>query len=298
MGRSCPKNSNINETFQQAPWKAKIEGWVWLVVADISGSERLFLRSGNDVPVNLYRWMLLSVLIRKGKVPRHTFHRPRSQSWLRGSRSQLAAPSGTEFPRPALLSSLREAGMQLNWPSVSSAAQMGRPGPTNWLIRTATAIRSQRQGWGRGSLLPQGLGQGQWRPYEASGALQDGAPVCSLGPPLTHGPKAGESGGPPGEGLSLPLTSLSTGLPGPHWPLAESLPQWSLTDSYQWAGIAVVLTNSWAGQLTLVNSWLLLSGAYWGADQWLRKTCCLVTRSSVMRQSEGHLLRAAPILLC
>ena len=97
MGRSCPKNSNINETFQQAPWKAKIEGWVWLVVADVSGSERLFLRSGNDVPVNLYRWMLLSVLIRKGKVPRHTFHRPRSQSWLRGSRSQLAAPSGTGF---------------------------------------------------------------------------------------------------------------------------------------------------------------------------------------------------------
>ena len=131
MGRSCPKNSNINETFQQAPWKAKIEGWVWLVVADVSGSERLFLRSGNDVPVNLYRWMLLSVLIRKGKVPRHTFHRPRSQSWLRGSRSQLAAPSGTEFPRPAPLSSLREAGMQLNWPSVSSAAQMGRPRPTN-----------------------------------------------------------------------------------------------------------------------------------------------------------------------
>ena len=97
MGRSCPKNSNINETFQQAPLKAKIEGWVWLVVADFSGSERLFLRSGNDVPVSLYRWMLLSVLTRKGKVPRHTFHRPRSQSWLRGSRSQLAAPSGPGF---------------------------------------------------------------------------------------------------------------------------------------------------------------------------------------------------------
>ena len=48
-------------------------------------------------------------------------------------RKQISVGSSfrSRFPRPALLSSLREPGTQLNWPSVSSAAQMGRPGPTN-----------------------------------------------------------------------------------------------------------------------------------------------------------------------
>ena len=33
-------------------------------------------------------------MTRKGKVPGYNFHPPRSQSWLRGGKAQLAAPSG------------------------------------------------------------------------------------------------------------------------------------------------------------------------------------------------------------
>ena len=62
--------------------------------------------------------MVFSVLTRKGKIPKHNFHPPRSQSWLRGGRSQLAAPSGpgshtlpipegTRHPTQLVLSLLR-----------------------------------------------------------------------------------------------------------------------------------------------------------------------------------------------
>ena len=53
---------------------------------------------GNDFPVYLYQMNVIclllteqcySVLTRKGKVPRHNFHPPRSQSWLRGGKAQL-----------------------------------------------------------------------------------------------------------------------------------------------------------------------------------------------------------------
>ena len=53
--------------------------------------------------------MLFSVLTRKGKVPRLNFYPVRSRSWLRGSRSQLAAPSG---PGPQPLTSCHCRGNQ------------------------------------------------------------------------------------------------------------------------------------------------------------------------------------------
>ena len=75
----------------------------------------------------------------------------------------------------------------------------------------AIAIQLQRQGWGEvhcssrpGPQLMEGLSEG-------SAALQDLVPVCSLSPPA-HLLAQGwvKTGGPPGEGLNLPLTSLST----------------------------------------------------------------------------------------
>ena len=48
MGGPCPKNPKVTESFQQIPLKAKAEGLVWLVVADFSMSESLFLRSGHS----------------------------------------------------------------------------------------------------------------------------------------------------------------------------------------------------------------------------------------------------------
>ena len=47
MGGLCPKNPKVTQSFQQAPLKAKGEGWVWLVVADFLVSDPLSLRSGH-----------------------------------------------------------------------------------------------------------------------------------------------------------------------------------------------------------------------------------------------------------
>ena len=66
-----------------------------MVAVDFSVSDPLFLRLGNDVPVNLYQMnVLFFVLTRKGKVPRDNFHSPKSQSWLIRGRYKLVAPSG------------------------------------------------------------------------------------------------------------------------------------------------------------------------------------------------------------
>ena len=47
MSGSCPKNFKVTESFQQVPIKEKDEGWTWLVVAEFSVSDPLFLRSGH-----------------------------------------------------------------------------------------------------------------------------------------------------------------------------------------------------------------------------------------------------------
>ena len=48
--------------------------------------------SGNNAPVNLHQTSAIHGY-EEGNVTRHNFHSPRSQSWLRGGRDQLAAPS-------------------------------------------------------------------------------------------------------------------------------------------------------------------------------------------------------------
>ena len=52
-----------------------------------------------DVPVNLYQTNVILCPERKGKIPRHSFQPPRSQSWLTGGRSHLVFPSG-QVPTP------------------------------------------------------------------------------------------------------------------------------------------------------------------------------------------------------
>ena len=56
-----------------------------------------------------------------------------------------------------------DPGVQLIWPLGSSGHQMrGYMSHSLWPKQIATTIRWQRQGWGRESLLPQGVGQDQW----------------------------------------------------------------------------------------------------------------------------------------
>ena len=90
--------------------------------------------------------VLLSVLTRKGKVPRHSFPPPRSRSWLRGGSSQLAAPS---WPGPQTLPSHHRWGSLV--PSPTNWSSGGPYGGTRsrWLHPMQTAaIRPQRRGTG------------------------------------------------------------------------------------------------------------------------------------------------------
>ena len=129
--------------------------------------------------------MLFSVLIRKGKVPRHNFYPPRSPFWLRGGSSQLTPSSGlVPRPCPAVIAEggrhPTQLALRLLRPPKGGETRSHRLQPR----QTATAIRSQRQEWGRGSLLLQGLALPVCDLGEGSRALQDIAPMCSLGPPV------------------------------------------------------------------------------------------------------------------
>ena len=104
---------------------------MWPAVAGFSGAERSLLRPGSDLPVDLYQTNVALRPDRKGQGPKA--HLSPSKLPVLIERKQISVGSSfrARFPQPAQLSSLREPGTQLNWPSVSSAAQMGRPGPTN-----------------------------------------------------------------------------------------------------------------------------------------------------------------------
>ena len=189
--------------------------------------------------------MLFSVLIRKGKVPRHNFNLPRSQSWLRGGISQLAAPSG---PGSHVLPSWHPWGSLTSnpaGPQSPQVAQMGRPDPPDCAQADTTARGSQRQGWGRGALL---LRAGA----RASGGPLWGLPVLipSLFPRppsslLAWGWVGWRASRRRRPGSASYLTSIWW--PPHHRPLTQSLLQCSLADCYQWAGPIAALTRSWEG---------------------------------------------------
>ena len=86
--------------------------------------------SGNDGPVNLYQTNVISVLTKKGQVPRQLTP---SKVPVRAKRRQNSAGSSlrAKSPDPGLLSSLREPGAQPSWPSGSSGLQTGRARPTD-----------------------------------------------------------------------------------------------------------------------------------------------------------------------
>ena len=123
--------------------------------------------------------MLLSILTRKCKVPRHGFHPLRSRSRQGGGRSQLAAPQGHFHPAVIAEGARRPRG---SWPAGSS----GRPHRGGRSLRPhysqmAAVIRLPRWGWRRGSLSLQDLElaseqpwRGLWSPTGSS--LFPGAP--------------------------------------------------------------------------------------------------------------------------
>ena len=176
----------------QTPWKLspktfsrKAEGGAGELLQNSQGSDPLFLKwgqsSGNDVPVNLHQMNV--ILCSDNKGPKSWLSFSEVQSWLREGRAQLVAPSG---PGPQTLSSCHGQGSQVprtNCPPGSSGCPNGR-GQVHRLhpMQTATAMRSQRQRWGRGSPLSEGLGPASRWPCEGSRALQDGTPGLFPGP--------------------------------------------------------------------------------------------------------------------
>ena len=156
--------------------------------------------------------MLFSLLIRKGKVLRHNLHPPRSRSWLRGGRAQLAArlgpgshilprchPYGSQAPNPA-------------GPQSPQAAQMGRPGfiycnlyrwplLSGWRDRDWGEVHCCLKAWAK---LVEGLSVGSGAPWDVVPSLFLGSSSSPAGPRLD------KLEGLPGEGLNLPLTSMSS----------------------------------------------------------------------------------------
>ena len=172
------------------PFSRKSEGGAGLAVADCVVSDPLFLRSGHgQVTMLLWistRWMLFSVACESPPNECYSlFWQERARSPgtafpLRGPVlakrrwAQLVAPSG---PGPHSLPSCHHWGSQV--PRTQRALRLLRPpkqagrGRSCRLhaMQAAATIRSRRQGWGRGSLPPQGLGPaggcpwwGLWNP--------------------------------------------------------------------------------------------------------------------------------------
>lgn len=115
-----------------------------------------------------------------------------------------------------------------------------------WPRWTATATKSQRQGWGKGSLLPHVLGPTSGQPWQGLWSLKDTAPSIFLGPWLTHWPEAKWTGrgGVGQSGQDLPLTSPSAS-------------QHRRSDTFGW--------------MCRRTGCMLGEGAHCGAYQWLSR---------------------------
>ena len=117
--------------------------------------------SGNDVPVNLCPKNVILCPEKKGQSPKAQLLPSKVPVLAKRRQISVGSYFRARFPHPSQLPSLREPGIQLDWPSVSPGHPNGETRSLRLqLTQMATAIRLQRQRWGRGSLLPQGLSQG------------------------------------------------------------------------------------------------------------------------------------------
>lgn len=160
------------------------------------------------------------------------------QAWLKRCIS-VGISLRARSPDPAQLSSLKEPGaLEPPLPQTPQAVQVvGARSHELHPIQAATAIRSQRRGWGRESLPPQAWLCQCVALTRVLCPCRTHASVCSLGPPVIHGWVSWRL---QGGGRDPPLTSLCTGRP----PLCLPLVEWSL-----------------------IGSCLLVGGSYCPADQ-------------------------------
>ena len=150
------------------------------------------LKSGHD-QVMVFLKISENVILcpdKKGQSPKA--QRSPSKVPVLAKRRQISGGGSfrARFPHPAQLSSLRELGAQLNWPSVSSGPPKGGTRSHGlWPRQTASAIRLQRQVWGKGSpkawtTASEGLSWGLWSPAGHSPSLFSGPSCSPAGPRL------------------------------------------------------------------------------------------------------------------
>ena len=148
----------------------------------------------------------------------------------------------------------------------------GRPAPADWPRQTANTRRSQRREWGELlRCLKAQAKAGGW-PWWGLRSPADTAP--------SPRPKANELKRLREKtriylrpSLQCCLSRLTDGL-------------FSMVGCL-WAGPATAPTNGWAGPLAAAPWQVVAGGKVWGADQWLSRTCCLVTDYRVMMRSNG-----------
>ena len=118
--------------------------------------------SGKDVPVSLYQMNVILCPDKKGKGPKTQLSPSRVSVLAKRRQISVGSSLRARFPDSAQLSSLKEPGTQPNQ-LLGSSGRPERGGdqvPQTWTQADCHCYLATETGLGRGSLLPQGLGQG------------------------------------------------------------------------------------------------------------------------------------------
>ena len=115
-------------------------------------------RLGNYVPVNLYQMNVTLCPDQKGQSPKAQLSPSKVPALAKRRQISDGSSFRARYPHPAHLSCLREPGIQLNWPSVSSDRPNGETRSHRlWPDRWPLLLGQRDRDGGRGSPLPQAL---------------------------------------------------------------------------------------------------------------------------------------------
>ena len=194
--------------------------------------------SDNNVPVSPYQVNFYSLSWQEKQGPKAQLSPPKVPILAKRRQVSVGSSFSARPPHPAQLSSLKEPGAQLNWPSGSS----GRSNHGSYVLQTCdpgrlTLLLVRRGRDEGGSLMPQGLGPASGQPWPGLWSLAKHSPqIVRWGPQLTCWPKAGWAGGPRGEAQDSPLASLcltTTTLPA-GWVAHQQLLAWRRDPPWCW----------------------------------------------------------------
>ena len=127
MGGLCPKNPKLLKVFSKSIQKQMLERVE--VSCRLLGVRPFVLKvrswSGNDVPVNLYQKNVILCPDKKGQSPKAQLLPSKVPVLTKRRQISVGSYFRAGFPHPPQLPSLREPGIQPDWPSVSSGHPNG-----------------------------------------------------------------------------------------------------------------------------------------------------------------------------